>query len=173
MLKSKHKHTAEAGMEYSSDTTADRRRKGFTLIELLAAVSIMLLLGSYTLCTFADNRNCDYIVRRESNEFATWLKERMAVADALGASFDLNFLTAKDSSARVRLTWMSSAYYARHEDFIPENCSMEYSGTKECSYSGEWHTLTPAATYTFYCGRGSKSASRKVTISGQGYLSIQ
>ena len=146
------------------------KSKGYTLFGLLLASAILLLLASYSICLFADRQDPEFVTKREAQEFENWLGERMSVADAQGSSFSLRFLTSKNGKNWLRLTWTSGRFNATYSDFEPSDCTMSYSGTSECVYSGEWHTLTPAATFTFYCSKGTKSATKRVSISALGYI---
>lgn len=136
----------------------------------MLAAAILLLLSSYAICVFADRQDPEFLTKRESQDFVNWIGERMSVADAEGSEFSLTFLTAENGRTRLRLTWTTGRFYATHSDFIADGCTMSCSGTSECIYSGEWHTLTPAATYIFSCKKGGKSALKRVTISALGYV---
>ena len=149
------------------------RNRAYTLIELLIAVSVLLLIASYAVCTAADNRNADFIVRREAEELYSWLTERTAFADASVSSFTLAFVTLQNGENSLKLIWDSGPYYARREEFKPEGCTFSFSGATECIYSGEWHTLTPSASFTLRCTKGGKTAARTVSVSGQGYVSVK
>jgi len=141
------------------------KNSGFTIIGTLCAIAVMLFLSSYIACSLVDAHNPDFYTKRDSRELRVWLGERMAMADAAGATFSVTYYTDK-----LRLVWTSGPYYAKDEYYRPDKCKL-YCATKgECVYSGQWHTMTPAATYTLSYKTGSKSASQKVTVSGQGYL---
>ncbi len=157
----------------SSKKCCHSKHKAYTFIELLAALAILLLLSSYALCTIAENRNAEMIVKRESSELSTWLGEHTAFADSSGSTFTLNMINYGNNTSRLRLTWESGPYYAQTEDFIPDKCRLSCSSASESIYSGEWHTLTPAATFTVYRLDGAQTVSKQVSLSGQGYINIK
>lgn len=85
----------------------------------------------------------------------------MAMADAAGATFSVTYYTDK-----LRLVWTSGENYAKNEYYRPDKCKLYCNTQGECVYSGQWHTMTPAATYTL----SYKNSLQKVIVSGQGYL---
>lgn len=147
-----------------------QKNSGFSLVGTLIATALLLTLAAYTACSIADAKNTRLQVERDSRELKLWLSERMSFADAASANFSVTSLAKGDGTAKLRLVWTTGPLYAHEEYFAPDKCTLYSSRTGEATYSGEWHTMTPAVTYTISYKSGTKTASQNITVSGQGYV---
>ncbi len=145
-------------------------RRGFTLVELLCVAAVLCALsGAALVFAGGDERR---IVRAEAEDVRSWLSARMAQAAREGADFRLYTVTAGKQKYELTLEWIGGPKDLEREYYAPERTDIGLVASMEYTFSGEWFTLTPAASFIIR-SRRDPAVRFFVTVSGAGYADVK
>lgn len=110
-------------------------------------------------------------VRYDAESLASWLNRRMSISAREESEFKIYITYDEDVHYSIHMKWLGGINGVTSEQYEPRYSIMSYDGTGECTFSGVWYTLTPAATFVL---RSEKINEIRfdVTVSGTGYVSV-
>ncbi|MDL2297834.1 type II secretion system GspH family protein [Synergistaceae bacterium OttesenSCG-928-D05] len=147
------------------------RKKGFTLVETFFVVAVMGALLSCIFLIGSGGERESELLKREADGLAIWLSNKITQAQMQNCGFSVQLSQWQPYNYEIRLRWLDGSnkvevYKTQKVRLANQNASWNFT------YSGEWHTVTPAVTFRILSKDGSNAPGIPVSLSGLGYVSV-
>lgn len=109
-------------------------------------------------------------VRYDAEFLAVWLSRRISLAAREASTFTM-VVGEDDDAYYILIRWLDGVNGMDVDRYDQNYAAISYEGDRECSFSGTWCTLTPAATFVLR-SKSIDGIRFDVTVSGTGYVSV-
>ncbi len=151
-------------------------RGAFSLIELLIVMMIIGIVAGSVCFVFSGLRDGDKLIRREAENFALWLVDRMSRAQVEECSFKLSMSQHGSKNASFRLTWQGGTLHGKTETYESSEARI-FPVTGDLSrsrlFDGEWSSMTPALTVNVKPHPADEGRTLYVVVSGAGCVTLK
>jgi Tfp pilus assembly protein PilE len=152
-----------------------RLRTGFTLTEAVFAMFIIAVMCTAAVfLTYEPDGNS--IVRREADDAAAWLSDRMTRAQVEECNFKIRMSECSKRNAEIRITWQGGTLNEKNESYRSSEARI-FPLTGDLGnthlYNGEWNTLTPALTLDVKPMPPKKAKTLYIVMSPLGMVDVR